>query len=268
MRIAVCIKQVPDSAGVGIDPDTHTLKRSTVGTMLNPFDEFAVETALLLRDRLGGHVTALTMGPKRAEETLARAIAMGADNAILLSDAEFAGSDTWATASVIADALRKAVEPDLILFGKQAVDGDTAQVGPEVATILDWPQATYVSSILWDKCSNDRITVVRSLEDRKETVELKLPAMLGVLRSVAEPRFGTLEGRIRHLTGGTVRTLTAKDLGIAPGTAGLKGSPTRVVTMSTPEFSRGNLRLDGTPKEQSAKLVRIIREKCQGATKS
>lgn len=261
MRIAVCVKQVPDSGTVSLDPETHTLVRASVGVMLNPLDEFPLEIALKLKDAVGAKVTVFTMGPPRAEETLARAIAMGADEGVLLTDAKFAGGDTWATSIVLAEAIRKHGPFDLALFGKQAIDGDTAQVGPEAAAHLGWPQAAGVSAVAAPDSPNpSSLRVTRLFEDGSDEVELPLPAVMMVLKEAAEPRFGTLDGRLDYFRRGVTKSNSGV-LGLKPDGIGLKGSPTRVVKTAIPSVSRKLKRLQGTPVSQAAELASLLKER-------
>ena len=199
MKIAVCVKQVPDSSIISIDPETDTLQRKSAGAVLNPLDEFPIEAALRFKDGIGAHVTVFSMGPPRAEEILARAIAMGADDGILLSDACFAGSDTWATSLILSEALRKYGPFDIVFCGKQAIDGDTAQVGPAIAAHLGWAQAASVSHIeIPSEKDVSEISLTRLFENGYDELAISLPAVIMVLKEACEPRFGTLKGRINY----------------------------------------------------------------------
>lgn len=261
LKIAVCIKQVPDSGTVALDPVTHTLVRKNVGAVLNPLDEFPLEMALKLKDRTTAHVTAFTMGPPRAEELLARAIAMGADKGVILTDKAFAGSDTWSTSLILAEAIKKHGPFDLVLCGKQAIDGDTAQVGPEIAGHLGWAQAASVSHVeMPESQTPDSLILRRLFEHGSDTISIKLPAVLMVLKEACEPRFGTLSGRIKYFTDGVSKT-TAQDLNAPPESFGLKGSPTRVVKTGVPDLKRNLSMLKGTATEQVEKLYSILKEK-------
>jgi electron transfer flavoprotein beta subunit len=261
LKIAVCIKQVPDSGTVSLDPVTHTLARKCAGAILNPLDEFPLEMALRLKDKTGAHVTAFTMGPPRAEEILARAIAMGADKGVLLTDKAFAGSDTWSTSLILTEAIRKHGPFDIVLCGKQAIDGDTAQVGPEIAGHLGWSQAASVSHIeMPESEAPASLTLRRLFEHGTDTISIKLPAVLMVLKEACEPRVGTLGGRIKYFEEGVSKT-TASDLSAAPERFGLKGSPTRVVKTSVPDMKRNLSMLQGSVEEKTEKLYSILREK-------
>lgn len=261
MRIAVCVKQVPDSGTVSLDPETHTLVRASVGVSLNPLDEFPLEIALRLKDATGAELVVFTMGPPRAEEVLARAMAMGADKAVLLSDVKFAGGDTWATSTALAEALKKFGPFDVALFGKQAIDGDTAQVGPETAAHLGWPQAACVCDVAMPKTATPKaLRVKRLFEDFIDESDIPLPCALTVLKEAAEPRFGTLEGRLNYFKSGVTKC-TSTDLGAAPERLGLKGSPTRVVKTTVPNSSRQLKVLDGTLEHKCSELAKTLREK-------
>jgi electron transfer flavoprotein beta subunit len=261
MKIAVCIKQVPDSATVSLDPETHTLVRSSAGTALNPLDEFPVELALQFKDHLGAEVTAITMGPPKAEEVLARAIGMGVDKGILLCDPKFAGGDTWATSLVLSEALKKYGPFDLVFCGKQAIDGDTAQVGPEIAAHLNWAQAAGVNHIeIPSEANPENILVSRLFENGTDRLKLPLPAVVMVLKEAGEPRFSSLDGRLNYFKNGISRC-DLKELDLDADTTGLKGSPTRVVKTTIPEIKRQLIELDGTAKDQASKLATILKEK-------
>lgn len=263
MKIAVCVKQVPDSGIVSIDPETHTLQRKSAGAVLNPLDEFPIEAALRFKDGIGAHVTVLSMGPPRAEEILARAIAMGADDGILLSDACFAGSDTWATSLILSEALRKYGPFDIVFCGKQAIDGDTAQVGPAIAAHLGWAQAASVSHIEIPSEKNvSEISLTRLFENGCDDLTIPLPAVIMVLKEACEPRFGTLKGRINYFRKG-IRKYGQQDLGMDKSSVGLKGSPTRVVKTSIPEMGRRLRKIEGKPEEQARELAEIIRARLQ-----
>ncbi len=244
INIAVCIKQVPDTTELRIDPETNTLIRQGVDAIMNPLDEFPLETALRLRDRAGGRVTVFTMGPPQAAEVLRQAIAFGADHGVLVSDRAFAGADTWATSLTLAAALRREGPFDLILCGKQAIDGDTAQVGPGIATHLDMPQVTYVTGVEWEAAPPNHLRVRRLLDNGAAVLDVPLPCLLTVLKEANEPRMPTLAGRVRA-TRFTPEPLGADDLGLDPADTGLKGSPTRVVRIRVPDIHRRNLRLEG-----------------------
>ena len=194
MNIVVCIKQVPATTEVRIDPKTHSLIREGAESIINPFDENAIEAALQLRDQQGGKVTVISMGPPQAETALRESIAMGADEAVLITDGAFRLSDTLATAYTLSLAIRKLGETDLIICGKQAIDGDTAQVGPGIAERLGIPQATFVIGLELD---GRKLRAKRLLEDCLEVVELRLPALITVVKQMNEPRTAPMKGVLR-----------------------------------------------------------------------
>lgn len=257
MHFVVCIKQVPDTHDVKINPETNTLMREGVEAIINPFDMYAIEEALRLRDRMGGKVTALTMGPPQAESALREAISMGVDEAVLVSDRSFAGSDTWATSYTLAKALEKIGDYSVVLFGKQASDGDTAQVGPGVATHLDLPQITYVRKV--EEIEEGRIVAERLLETGFESIESPLPCVLTVVKEINEPRLPSLKGKMAARKA-QITTWGAEDIAAEPDKLGLDGSPTKVVKVFSPPPREGGEILEGEPAEVVAKLAEKLRE--------
>ncbi len=253
MDIVVLIKQVPNTVEIKIDPATKNLIRDGVPSIINPEDKNALEEALKIKEKFGGKVTVVTMGPAQAEEALREALAMGADEAVLLSDRFFAGADTYATAKTLS-AFVKTIKYDLILCGRQAIDGDTAQVGPQVADKLGIPQVTYVKHIEID---GDTVTVKRALEDGYELIKVKMPVLLTVTKELNTPRYPSIRG-IFEAYEKTIRVVTAQDLGLNPEEIGLKGSPTRVVTIVTPEHQRKTEILTGGTKEVVNRLTERI----------
>jgi electron transfer flavoprotein beta subunit len=234
VKIAVCIKQVPDTTDVKINPETNTLIREGVASITNPFDEYAVEEALRIKEKHGGEVHVISMGPPQAVEVLKNALAVGADKVYLISDKAFAGADTLATAYTLAKMIQTIGGADLVICGKQAIDGDTAQVGPGVATRMRIPQLTYVSKVReidWDR---KRIVVERLLENGREVVESSLPVLITVVKDINEPRHPSLLG-IKRVAKAQIPILTAKDIGADENRIGLKGSPTWVVRIFSPE---------------------------------
>lgn len=254
MKIVVCIKQVPDSANIRLDPVTHTLKREGVAAVVNPFDMHALEAALRLREMLGeGTVTALTMGPAQASEVLREALRRGADEGVLLCDRAFAGSDTFATSYVLSQAIRKMGDVDIVVFGKQASDGDTAQVGPGVATHLDLPQITCVRKLV--EVGPDTLVAERMLEDGSETIRTTLPCVLTVVREVGDPRLPSLR-RMMSAKHAELTTWTAADIDADVSRCGLKGSPTHVVRVFSPPVREATAeRLLGDAETQAESLV-------------
>jgi electron transfer flavoprotein beta subunit len=258
MHIIVCIKQVPDTTEVRIDPQRGTLIREGVPSILNPFDTYAIEEGLLLRERIGGQVTALSMGPPQAEEVLKEAVAMGCDEGVLLTDPAFAGADTWATAYTLAWAIHRMEPFDLILCGRQAMDGDTGQVGPGIARQLDITQLTYVSKVIEVDAEGRRVRVERLLEEGREVVEAPLPALLTVLKDINLPRTPTFIGMRRALRA-QIPLWSASDLaaeGADEEAFGLQGSPTRVIRVFTPPQREGQAEIiDTTDLGQAANML-------------
>jgi electron transfer flavoprotein beta subunit len=254
VKITVCIKQVPDTTDVKINPETNTLIREGVASIINPFDEFAVEEGLLLREKYGGEVHVISMGPPQAIDVLKNALAVGADKVYLVSDRAFAGADTLATAYTLAKTIEMIGGVDLIICGKQAIDGDTAQVGPGIATRLGMPQLTYVSKIREVDLSNKKIVVERMLEIGKEVVESSLPALITVVKDINEPRLPSLLG-IKKAAKAQIPTLTAKDIKADENRIGLKGSPTWVKRVFSPEARGGGEILKGELTEVVPLLV-------------
>ncbi|WP_297210868.1 MULTISPECIES: electron transfer flavoprotein subunit beta/FixA family protein [Thermodesulfovibrio] len=255
MRIIVCVKQVPDVTEVRIDPKTNTLIREGVPSIMNPYDLHAVEAGLQIRDKVGGKVTVVTMGPPQAEEVLREAISMGVDDAVLLTDRRFAGADTWATAYTLSKAVVK-LGFDLIICGKQAIDGDTAQVGPEMAEFLDIPHVSYVRHI--ESITPNELIVERLMDDCYEKIALSLPALITVVKELNTPRPPSIRGKMAAKKAQIPR-FNADDIGAEEENVGLKGSPTMVKNIFAPP-PRGERRiLEGTPEEQVETLVRELR---------
>jgi len=257
MKIVVCIKQVPATNDAKIDPETKRIVREGQKAILNPFDTYAVEEGVRLKEKFGGEVIVITMGPPKAEAVLCEAISAGADRGILLSDRAFAGSDTWATSYVLAKAIEKIGDVDLVICGKQAIDGDTAQVGPGIAAHLDWMQATYVMAV--DSVEDKNITVKRMHEEGYDVCELQLPAVLTVVKDINTPRIPTLKGRLAAQKC-EIPVWKPEDIGAEPDKIGLNSSPTRVVKTQPPEPRQTKtIRIEGTPQECARALVRELR---------
>jgi len=257
MDIIVCIKQVPDTTEVKINPETNTLIREGVPSIVNPFDENAIEAALQLKEKHGGKVTVITMGPPQAAEALKTTIAMGADEAILISDRAFAGSDTWATSYTLSQAIKKLGKFDLIICGKQAIDGDTAQVGPGIAEWLGIPQVTFAFKL---ETNDGKAKVERMLEEVNEIVECPLPAVVTVVKQMNEPRLPSLKGMMKAKKA-EIKNLTAADIEADPTNIGLNGSPTNVVKIFTPPPKGGGEILSGEPEEIVNKLIDKVKER-------
>lgn len=256
MIIVVCIKQVPDTAEVKINPETGTLIREGVPSIINPFDLHAIEAGLSIRDTVEkSSVVVMTMGPPQAETALREALAMGADDAVLLTDKAFAGSDTWATAFALSRAIRK-IGADIIICGKQAIDGDTAQVGPETAEFLDIPHVAYVRKI--ESISEKSIRVQRLMDEGYDVVESEIPVLLTVVRELNEPRLPSLKGKMAAKKA-TIKKWGHADIGADEGDVGLAGSPTQVKNVFTPEARSGRKMLQGSPEEQVDALLQELR---------
>jgi len=252
MHIIVCLKQVPDARQVKLDPETHTLIRTGVESMINPYDMYALEEGLRIKERLGGTVTVLTMGPPQAEAALREAISYGADEAVQLSDRAFAGADTWATTYTLARGIEKIGPFDLILCGKQAVDGDTAQVGPGLAERLSLPYAAWVRKI--EALENGLIRVQRLMDDGYDRLELSLPALLTVVKEINEPRVPSLKGKMRAKSQ-KIPLYGAADIGADLRQTGLAGSYTQVIRVFAPLRAREKERLTGSVENQVRQLL-------------
>jgi len=257
MNIVVCIKQVPDTTKIKINPETNTLMREGVESIINPFDMYAIEEAIRLREAHGGTVTVLTMGPPQADSALREAISMGVDEACLVSDRAFAGSDTWATAYTLAAAVKKMGQVDLILCGKQAIDGDTAQVGPSLADHLGIPFVAFVRKVR--TVGSDEMVVERTFEEGYEVVSMPLPGLITVVKEINEPRLPSLKGKMRAKKA-EITTFTRDDLEVQDLYLGLDGSPTRVVKIFSPDLSRDGVKWDGDPADMAAYLVKGLKE--------
>ena len=229
MKIIVCIKQVPDTAGgVKFNPD-GTLDRAAMLTIMNPDDKAGLEAALRLKDQYGAEVTVLTMGLPKAGDTLREALAMGADNAVLVTDRCLGGADTWATSSTIAAAIREMGDYDLIITGRQAIDGDTAQVGPQISEHLDIPVISYAEDI---KIDGDSVVVQRQYEDRYHILKAKMPCLVTALAELNEPRYMTPGGIFDACDAEITTWGRANLVDVEDGDLGLKGSPTKIAKAS------------------------------------
>ncbi len=258
MKIVVCIKQVPDTNEVRIDPKTNTLIRDGVPSIINPDDKAGLEAAIRLKDAYGAHVTVLTMGPPQAKLALREAYAMGADRVILLTDRAFAGADTLATSYTIAQALKN-LEYDLIITGRQAIDGDTAQVGPQIAEHLGIPQVSYTEGL--EKLA-DGLRIKRHFEDGFQMVEIKFPCVITALQELNKARYMTVAGVIDAHQKCEVETWTADDINIENRDAiGLKGSPTKVQKSFTKGAKQAGKVIEGSPRELATALVDKLQEK-------
>ncbi|MFH1856359.1 MAG: electron transfer flavoprotein subunit beta/FixA family protein [Candidatus Omnitrophota bacterium] len=255
MNIIVCIKQVPETTEVRIDPKTNTLIREGVKSIINPFDMYAIEEGLRIKEKTGGKVTVITMGPPQAREALKQAIAMGADDAVLLSDRAFAGSDTWATSYTLSRGISKIGEFDLIICGKQATDGDTAQVGPGIAEHLNIPCAAFVKKI--EKTESGRLIVESMREEGFDVLELPTPCIITVVKEINEPRLPSLKGMMLAKKK-EIKVWGKTELELNESYLGLNGSPTQVVKIFTPPQKEGGIILEGSPEEVTEKLFSFI----------
>jgi len=259
MNIIVLIKQVPDTTEVTLDPKTGTLIREGIESIINPDDLHALEAAIGLKESAGGKVTVLSMGPPQAIDAISEAIGMGADEGILLTDRAFAGADTWATSYTLSRTIQKIDDYDLIICGRQAIDGDTAQIGPQVADWLDVPQVTYVYEI--ETIEQDSIIVKQRLEDGYERVQCRLPALLTVIGEMNTPRF-PIVGRLIDACNekAPIKIWNAADIGVQTSDVGLDGSLTHVIKTFAPKLKREGKMLEGDTKEVVADLVGKLRK--------
>jgi electron transfer flavoprotein beta subunit len=255
VNIVVCIKQVPGTTQVRINPETGTLIRDGVEAVVNPFDEYAIEEALRIREKAGGVVKVITMGPPQAEMALRSAIAMGADEGILVTDRKFAGSDTWATSYTLSCAIKTLENTDLIICGKQAIDGDTAQVGPGVAEMLDIPFVAWVRRV--EEITDTSIRVERMMEDGYDVVEMPLPGLITVVKEINTPRMASLKGKMRSKKA-EIQKIEAAALPVDETKIGLNGSPTQVLRSFVPERKTGGEKISGEVPLLVAKLKSTI----------
>ena len=249
MKIVVCLKQVPDTTAVKIDPKTGTLIRDGVPSIINPEDKHALEEALVLKEQYGAHITVISMGPPQAQNALREALCMGADEAILITDRAFAGADTLATSEALAGALRK-LEYDIVFAGRQAIDGDTAQVGPEIAEHLSIPQVTYVQAVTVE---GDSLLINRALEDGYELIRVKAPVLLTAIQELNEPRYMNMAD-IFATANKEITIWSANDIDVDRAKLGLSGSPTKVKKSMTKE-AKGQGEIVDMPAAEAAKHV-------------
>ncbi len=259
MKIIVTVKQVPDTQEVKINPKTGTLIREGVPSIINPEDKNAIEEALRIKENMDEvEVTVLSMGPPQAEIALREALSMGADRAILLSDRAFAGADTLATSYMLAMAIKKIKTYDLILCGRQAIDGDTAQVGPQLAEGLGLPQAAYAEEIT---VQGDRVTVKSNFDSTTRVIEMKMPALITVSSRINHPRFKTMNGVLRAFRDKEVVTWTKEDLKLNPMRIGINGSPTWVRKTFVPRHSREGIVVEKKAAESAGDILDFMLEK-------
>ncbi len=257
MNIVVCIKQVPGTTDIKIDPQTNTLVREGVQSIINPFDTYALEEGVRLRERFGGRVMVVSMGPPQADAALREAISLGADEAILLSDRAFAGSDTWATSYVLSKAIARIADYDVVVCGRQTLDGDTGQVGPGLSEMLGIPFVAYVSKV--EEVAEGVMRVQRMVEEGYETMEMSLPAVITVVKEINVPRVPSLRGTLKSKTA-EIPVWTAADIGVEEEKAGIAGSPTRVVKVFFPKRERRSEMLQGSLEEQSDQLLERLED--------
>lgn len=257
MKIIVCVKQVPDTTEIRLDPVTGTLIRDGVPSIINPDDKAGLEEALKLKDKFGAHITTITMGPPQAKEALRETLAMGADRAILLTDRKFAGADTLATSNALAAAIRE-LDYDLIIAGRQAIDGDTAQVGPQIAEHLDLPQVSYVKEMQSDE--NKTLTIKRAVEDGYYLLQVEMPALVTVLTEANKPRYMSVRGIVEAYDR-EVETWTVEDITVDLEKLGLKGSPTKVRKSFTKGAKQAGKVHEVEPKEAAKLIVEKLKEK-------
>lgn len=259
MNILVCVKQVPDTTEIKIDPITNTLIRAGVPSIVNPFDTYALDLAVRIKETNGGLITVLAMGPEQAKSALRECLSVGADKAILVSDRAFGGSDTLATSYILSTTI-KAIEKktkkfDLILCGKQAIDGDTGQVGPEIAEHLGYAQVTYAADITVD---GENLRVKRENENHHEIIETQMPAIITVIKTAYQPRYATIRSKMAS-NKAQIPTMTSIDLDIDLGRIGLKGSPTKVKKTFIPQFNKSCIKINGeTGRESALKLISLL----------
>lgn len=256
MNIVVCIKQVPDTNEVKIDPVTGTLIREGVPSIINPDDKNALEEALVLKEKYGASVTVITMGPPQAEKALRESLAMGADKAILITDKAFAGADTLATSRVLAAAVQK-LPYDIVFAGRQAIDGDTAQVGPEIAEHLGLPQVTYVEKV---EIEERDLIIRRALEDGYEMIKVKTPVLLTAIKELNVPRYMNVKYIFEAFNKESI-TWNASDIDVEKSLLGLSGSPTKVRKSMTKEVKGKGELINMPPKEAAEYAVSKLKEK-------
>ena len=259
MKILVCVKQVPNTNEVKINPKTGTLIRDGVESILNPDDDNALEAALQMKDgNTDTTVTVITMGPPQAKEVLVECMAKGADDSVLLSSRAFGGADTWATSNTIAGAIKRIADYDIIFAGRQAIDGDTAQVGPQIAEKLGIPQVTYVERII--SCNGKEVTVRRQLEDGYEVIQVPMPCLLTVVKELNKPRYMSVKG-IYEAYEKDITVWNENDIPVRANEIGINASPTKVFRSFTPDPKGKGIMIEGTPKEAAAKVIGELKKK-------
>lgn len=258
MKIVVCVKQVPDTTEIKINPVKNTLIRTGVPSILNPFDRNAVETALQLKDNYGGTVTVISMGPPQAKAVLREALAMGADDAYLITDRAFGGSDTYATSYILSSAIRHLGGFDVVLGGKQAIDGDTGQTAPSIAEHLGLTRLTYILDM---EVKGDSVIARRQVEEGVEVIEAKMPVLCTATKESNKPRYATIRGKLDSLKA-EIKELTLADMADIIDTTkiGLKGSPTKVKATFTPQRTANGVNIEGDAKTMAVTLLDKLTE--------
>ena len=259
-NVLVCIKQVPDTSNVKIDKKTGTIMREGVPSIINPSDKHALEEGLLLKEKFGGKITVITMGPPQSREALQEALAMGVNKVILLTDKKFAGADTLATSYTLAQAIEKLQEKDkfdVILCGSQSIDGDTAQTPIELAETLNIPQITYATNIV---VRDNNIRAIRDVDDGYEVVESEMPVLITVLKEINTPRYPTIKGVVQSFQKGRVIEWNAADINVDEKKIGLSGSATQVKRVFTPESEKKGMILKGDPKEIVEQVIKQLQK--------
>lgn len=259
MKIIVFIKQVPDTTQVKINPQTHTIIREGVPSIINPFDLYAIEEGLRLKEKFGGRVRVVSMGPPQAEQAIRQAIALGVDEGFLLTDVAFAGADTLATSYTLSLAAKKLGDFDLLICGKQASDGDTAQVGPGIAQHLEIPFVAFVKKIEEISLAEGKIKVAKMTDEGHQIIEMKLPALITVVKEINEPRTESLTGKLRAKSANIIRW-GHQDLEVVPEKVGLDGSPTQVVNIFAPPPRPQGEIFEGEPQILVEKLLDKIKD--------
>jgi electron transfer flavoprotein beta subunit len=257
LNIIVCIKQVPETTEVDFDEETGRLIREGVAAIINPFDEYAIEEGLKIKENYSGTVKVITMGPPWAADALRDAIAMGADEGILVTDRAFAGADTWATSLTLAKSIDYIGSYDLIICGLKTTDGDTGQTGPEMAEQMNIPHVCYVNEV--SKILKDKVTLKRIMDDGVETLEAPLPLLITVSKDINQPRLATLRGRLKAKRA-KIKEITNNELDIPPEKIGLEGSFTRVVKIFEPETHEAGEIVDGSTEEIVDSIFRKLME--------
>jgi len=256
MKIIVCIKQVPETFEVKIDPETKRIVREGVKSIINPYDMYAIEEGIRLKEKFGGEVVAITMGPPQAESALREAIAMGVDTAILLSDKKFAGSDTLATSYTLSLAIKNIGNFDIIICGRETLDGSTGQVGPEIAVHLQIPYVTYVSKI--ENISDGILECKRLMEDHYETLKIKMPVLITVVKEINEPRIPSLKGMLKAKKT-EIPVWSSENLNGEEDKFGQDGSPTRVVDVWTQMIKKEGRIVEGEPEKLAEEIFNELK---------